>query len=224
MNYVGVALALLSACSYIFIKSDVTTKRNETVKDDSIDEGQPNASDRLTLDKKTPNDDLKDDGFFSNLNPKLKRALGTAMGILAGLFYGFQFTPLTYVMNNYDNVSHNGLDYLFSMYTGIFVASTAYFIIYCLIKRNRPDVNPRIIFPGLISGMMWGVANCCVIIANSSVSQAVAFPISSSGPPIVSALYGVFLYKEIKGKKNYIILIVGFIVALTGLILCGLSK
>jgi glucose uptake protein GlcU len=71
---------------------------------------------------------------------------------------------------------------------------------------------------------MWGIANLSVIIANSSVSQAVSFPISGSGPPVISSLWGIFLYKEIKGRKNFIILAFAFTIAITGSILCGLSK
>ena len=51
-------------------------------------------------------------------------------------------------------------DYAFSHFTGIFVASTLYFIIYCAIKCNKPQIYPKIILPGLISGIMWGVAMC----------------------------------------------------------------
>ena len=52
---------------------------------------------------------------------------------------------------------------------------------------------------------MWGIANLSVIIANSSVSQAVSFPISGSGPPVISSLWGIFLYKEIKIRVEFLI-------------------
>ena len=147
-----------------------------------------------------------------------------SLAIISGLFYGFQFTPYSYVISNYKNVSSDGLDYVFSMYCGIFIAALFYFLIYCLLRKNQPIVNPKVILPGLISGIMWGIANSSVIIANTSVSQAVSFPISSSGPPVISSLWGIFLYKEIKGRKNFMILAFGFSLAITGSILCGLSK
>jgi glucose uptake protein GlcU len=71
---------------------------------------------------------------------------------------------------------------------------------------------------------MWGVANCSFFIANNALSQAIAFPIVASGPPVIASLYGIFLYKEITGKRNFIILSCGFTFAIVGSLLCGLSK
>lgn len=50
------------------------------------------------------------------------------------------------------------IDYLFGHFCGILVASTLYFAIYCVVKKNRPKVYPKVILPGLISGVMWGIA------------------------------------------------------------------
>ncbi len=70
---------------------------------------------------------------------------------------------------------------------------------------------------------MWGLANVCYFLANNVLPQSVAFPISNSGPPIIANLWGVFLYKEITGRRNYFFLLCGFTVALTGAVLTGLS-
>lgn len=40
------------------------------------------------------------------------------------------------------------LDYLFAQCSGIFVASTVYFAIYCAAMKNRPRVYSRVILPG----------------------------------------------------------------------------
>jgi glucose uptake protein GlcU len=45
-----------------------------------------------------------------------------------------------------------------------------------------------------------------------------------TGPPMVATLYGILLFKEIKGKRNLIILGVGFLFTIVGSVLCGLSK
>ena len=50
------------------------------------------------------------------------------------------------------------LDYVFGHSTGILVSGTTWFIIYCILKKNRPQVYPKIILPGLISGIMAGLA------------------------------------------------------------------
>lgn len=70
---------------------------------------------------------------------------------------------------------------------------------------------------------MWGLANVCYFEANNVLDQAITFPIGNSGPPIVANLFGIFLYKEIKGAKNFAFLLTGFAVALSGAIMTGLS-
>ena len=45
--------------------------------------------------------------------------------------------------------SMKGLDYVLSHYTGIFLSGTFYFLIYCIFKKNKPDVYPEVILPGV---------------------------------------------------------------------------
>ncbi len=115
------------------------------------------------------------------------------------------------------------MDYLFSYYTGIFITSLFYFSIYCIYKKNKPILYPQIILPGLVSGWMWGVANIFYFLSLNAITQSVSFPISNSGPPIFSNIWGIFLYKEIRGVKNFAFLLGGFAFAIAGSILCGLS-
>jgi glucose uptake protein GlcU len=71
---------------------------------------------------------------------------------------------------------------------------------------------------------MWGIGNSSFFLANNALTQAITFPIVSSGPSAISALWGVVLYKEIKGTRNFILLGFGFGLALAGSIMCGISK
>jgi len=70
---------------------------------------------------------------------------------------------------------------------------------------------------------MWGLANICYFLANNVLPQSIAFPIAASGPPIIGNLWGVFLYREITGRRNYAFLMIGFSVALLGAVFTGLS-
>ncbi len=74
-----------------------------------------------------------------------------------------------------------------------------------------------------VSGVMWGLASLCLFFSVNALNQAISFPISCSGPPIVASLWGVLLYREIKGLKNLIFLLVGFVISITGAVLTGLS-
>jgi hypothetical protein len=52
-----------------------------------------------------------------------------------------------------------GLEYVFSQFCGTLLASTVYFLIYCIYKRNKPDLYPEAVGPGFLSGILWAVAD-----------------------------------------------------------------
>ncbi|XP_078533118.1 transmembrane protein 144 isoform X2 [Lissotriton helveticus] len=77
---------------------------------------------------------------------------------------------------------------------------------------------------GFVSGLLWGIANCCWFMANHYLSAVVSFPIITAGPGMIAAMWGVFVFKEIKGLKNYIILAVAFCIILAGSLSTAFSK
>jgi len=113
------------------------------------------------------------DTMLQNLNQNVKRIVGTLMACFAGVLYAFTFTPALYVQSKYANASQDALDYVFSLYTGIFFSSILYFTLYCVAKKNRPQVYAKIILPGLVSGWMWGIANSCFFLANNALTQVI---------------------------------------------------
>lgn len=173
--------------------------------------------------------------------------------IVAGLLFGNTFTPPEVLRKNHHGPAQS-LDYVFSHYTGIFATSTVWFILYCAYMRGSPRINPRLTLPGLLSGVMWGIAQACWFIANDALSVTVAFPIITSGPGIVSAMWGgaraevrrdawadparmqltslacrcvrgaVFVFGEIRGARNYAVLGAAIFFALIGCVLIGMSS
>lgn len=165
--------------------------------------------------------------FIDKLSPTSKRIVGVVLSVLSGLFYGQMFTPAIYVQNRQDKYpgsSQEALDYVFATFTGILTTSTVYFLIYAAYSRNRPKVYPRAILPGFISGLMWGIATSSWFVANKVLSEAVAFPIVTTGPGVVASILGVLVFREIQGRKNIMVLLLGMTVTITGSVLAGLSK
>jgi hypothetical protein len=156
MNYVGVVLAALSGVFYVLVRPKVGT----------VDDQSP------TTENKTIGDLI-----LRRLSPTVRFAFGIILSIFAGVLYGLSYAPYTYLVDNYDNASTNGLDYVLSFYSGILISSIVYYIIYSMLTKNNPYVNIKAILPSFLSGCMWGIANSCFLIANSSLSQAITFPI-----------------------------------------------
>lgn len=71
---------------------------------------------------------------------------------------------------------------------------------------------------------MWAIADTAWFVANDSLSLVVAFPIITTGPGVIGTLWGILLYGEIRGKKNFILFAIGFAITLVASILIALSK
>jgi len=185
LSIIGTVLALISAVVFSMIKTDgVTTE--------------------VSLKDADSNMEVEED-MFSALSPLKKKLLGVLLCAIAGAFYGLNFNPPTHIMNTCtDNCSQNGLDYVFSHFTGLYLTSTLYFLVYCLATRNHPMFYPQATFPGFISGLMWATAQICWFIANSSLKMVLTYPIISILPSVVSFFWGVVVFKEFSGRRNYI--------------------
>lgn len=94
------------------------------------------------------------------------------------------------------------LDYVFAHFSGIFLASNLYFIIYIIIMKNQPKIYPQVILPGIVSGILWAIATASWFIANRALSEPVAFPIIATGPGAIASLFwGVLIFHEIKVRN-----------------------
>jgi hypothetical protein len=141
---------------------------------------------------------------------------GYAMAVLAGSLFGINFNPPRIVQDTVPGASQEGLDYVFSHFTGIFLASSFYFLVYCanqMYNNQTPDINASLAFPAWISGAMWAVAQTSWFVALDSLPVSVCFPIINIGPGLVGSLWGVFVYGEISGKRNYLLLLAVFVCA-----------
>ncbi|XP_052768731.1 transmembrane protein 144-like isoform X2 [Mya arenaria] len=170
-----------------------------------------------------------DRSFIDKLSPGSKRIFGIILSLVSGIFYGQMFTPSIYIQDNYKTAdghkaSQEALDYVFATFSGILATGTVYFLIYAAIQKNHPKIYPRAILPGFISGTMWAVATSGWFVANKVLSEAVAFPIITTGPGVIASILGVLVFKEIKGRRNILILMFGMSVTITGSVLAGLSK
>lgn len=223
LNYAGVVLAVFSGLIFLFIRtSSEPVGSGNTVND----ERQPILSSAIII---TSNDDVPIETSSPTPASSLsKRTIGCLLAIFAGALFGLVFVPNTYIQDHpsgiYQNATRNGLDYVFSMYSGIFSSSILYFIVYLAYEKNRPYINVQSILPGLVSGMMWGIAQAAFLVSNSILNQTISFPLISIGPSTVAVLWSIFYFKDIQGRRNYLIIIVGTLVRIAAAILIILSK
>ena len=67
------------------------------------------------------------------------------------------------------------------------------------------------ICPALASGAIWAVAQIGWFIANTNLGLTMSFPLVCLGPSIVANVWGVLLFREIQGRRNFMFLGSGFV-------------
>ncbi|KAJ1417032.1 CEO family-domain-containing protein [Ochromonadaceae sp. CCMP2298] len=152
---------------------------------------------------------MKSRSIGDDWSEERKRAVGMGCAIVAGIFFGCSFDPAQYIIDNRYDGNDNSLNYVFSQFVGIIGASWGYTMIYCIYQYcigKQPYINGDAILPATLSGLIRGVALIAWFIANGELGFPVTFPIVTTGPGLVGALWGIFLFKEIKGWRDLTIL------------------
>jgi glucose uptake protein GlcU len=134
---------------------------------------------------------------------------GIILALIAAVFFGSGFVPLKLT-------GMSGGEYFFQMSTGIMMTSTLIFVL----KINIPkDLQ---ITKGLLTGILWSIANLFGIYATLSLGLSRGGPITQIAA-LIGALWGLFYFKEFKEKKQIIQIIISSLIVVTGAILLGLS-
>ena len=134
----------------MFVKSD-TSKKSEN--NDDLIVGEVDTSATLNSDTEQLIDTSSNGDFIDKFSLKSKRIIGILMAIFSGIMYGGSFSPVVYAGQQDNNNFY--IDYLFSFYTGVMFTSVVYFVIYCVIKKNKPVLYTNLILPAFVSGWMW---------------------------------------------------------------------
>lgn len=207
LNYSGVACVLIALAMYTLIKPNMNA---EEPSDDRL----LNMT-SCSLDGASP--------AAPTVDARSKRMIGTLLAIISGALYGSNFTPPFY-MKDHKQGPAQMLDYVFSHFSGIYFTSTVWFIVYCFVMKSSPRLYPRVVLPGLLSGLGWAIAQTCWFVANDSLGLSICFPIVTSGPGAVGAAWGVFVFGEITGKRNYAVLASAILLTIIGCVMVGISK
>merc|ERR1712113_79206 len=112
--------------------------------------------------------------------------------------------------------------YVFSHFTGILVFTCVSFTVSKLTLKQC-YVGTDVILPGLIAGVLWGIAQVCWFNANSALSFVVAFPIIVGVPGAIAACLGIILFGENRDPRSLKILGLIIVVQAASLICIAIS-
>lgn len=156
-----------------------------------------------------------------------RRQLGVLGAAINGGWGGLNLIP----MHIASKQGFKGASYLISYATGSMIVNVVMWVVYFLYtlyqKRGSvPDAMaafPKFHFkilwlPGLLSGCLYSVANLAAILSVTYLGQGVGMSMCQ-GQLLVSGLWGIFYYGEIKGRTVIIKWFLSAIVAVAGILL-----
>ncbi|EGC29401.1 hypothetical protein DICPUDRAFT_90514 [Dictyostelium purpureum] len=227
MNYLGLAGIILSVIFFFFIKPNLEEEKKADTKgnyhgsyDDFSNISDEEINSPLIVNTQTQIKNYEV-SIYDRIPNRLKTVSGVVFALVIGILLGVNMIPMQLWKQR--NPDANPLDYTFSQFSGIFLANTFVFILYTIIKRP-PQIYPQTILPSFCSGVVLGVANIGLMISTENLGYTVGYPISCSGPMIVSSLWSIFYFREITGLRNFIILFVSFSILIGGIVLMALSS
>lgn len=229
LNYLGVVVAVVALLLYMNVGTEDSDEPSASSGPSGSSSGAGGDLSAglledgvVTPSKAAVNSPKEDSGAGTG-----KRILGMGLAALAGCCMGFNFDPVEVLKADGGNHSPNSVDYTYSHFSGIFLSSSVYLILYCANKfriGETPYVTPDIVIPAILAGLGWAIAEIAWFIGNDNLSLAVSFPIITSGPGIVGAIWGVFLFQEVKGRTNLLRLVAACCTSVVAVVMIALSK
>ncbi|EKE36889.1 hypothetical protein ENUP19_0010G0011 [Entamoeba nuttalli] len=161
--------------------------------------------------------------FYNSLPFVPKKILGICCTVIVGVSYGAFFLPPKYLQDN-SLGSPNGIDYVLPFFLGLFLTATAFFGAYTFAFRNNPFVYPQTIVPALLSGIITGIGTVTWFIAANNIPYSASFPIITSGPILLSSVWGIVVFGEIRGWKNFLLFGCGTVTLIAGIVCIVVSS
>lgn len=248
MNYAGVLLAVVSLFVFSFAKDTPQTENVESDPTKDLENGQgkdctstpisadtdyPSAPHTETSasslqecsSKRSPDSAAASDSMVPHreMTATLRFVIGFGMAMVAGLLFGYTFTPAINLSQMAGN-SQDQIDYVWSSFAGIVLAGNIIFVMYVLVRGEKSYTPRSVIMPGIASGTIWAVGQVAWFKANQELSLSIAFPIISSLPGIVALTLGVACFGELRTRRARMFAGAGVMVRLPGIILISLSN
>jgi len=161
---------------------------------------------------------LKDEEESKKANSSTaKKIIGLICALVLGIFNGSMMVPLHFTPDN-----AKGINYIVSFGIGVLIVTPVCFVLYFVLRCKKPEFHLRVaLIPGLITGLIWNVGNFCSIYATLYLGLTIGYPLTQLAL-VVSGLWGLLVFKELRGAIVILVWISSLIVLLSGAALLSL--
>ncbi|MFH4977776.1 hypothetical protein AB6A40_004485 [Gnathostoma spinigerum] len=220
LNIVGVFLNVVSGIMFAFVEhesqEEVISPEDEHIRTENMQRSR-----KVVRQTETGSGSTTPTNSFKFTRRKI---FFIALTVFLGTLHGLMMTPVVYVMDNDPDASHNVLDFVSAYFSTVFMASTMYFLSYCIYKRNKPYIKPELVLPSVAYGVLFCVGMTLFFVSNDLLSQVISFPITVRLPSTIGIVADMVLFRVIKGKKNILYTISAVLVGIVAVVFIAISN
>lgn len=237
-------LGVLILIAGIALLAYVSSKSSSSSAPPSRDDTSPTNRliDALDSDDDAPDSDVETLSPVAPSSPSLyappspapppNKLAGAGCVLVTGIFAGTIFIPLRLAPERYRDDLHGAVKFSLSQGLGTLPVALVWvpFLFYAFYLASGSKAGFRAWLPphhchtcagpGMLSGFLWNLGNLGATLAELPPLQAVGYPITQSAL-LVGCAWGVFYFKEIKGRENIQLFWFGALVTMIGLVVTG---
>lgn len=163
---------------------------------------------------------------------------GVVLAVIAGVLMSTFYALVARAMDN-DNFE-NPAQGLATPYTAFFLFAVGIFVsnfVFNTIVMKKPFEGKPVGYDtyfkgklsthmvGVLGGFVWGLGTVLSYIASGKIGASISYALGQ-GAPMIAALWGVFIWKEFKGSKNVVnvLLTLMFVLFIVGLGMIAVAK
>lgn len=156
---------------------------------------------------------------FFETGPTQDKIIGLILIFSAGIVNGSSLVPLKFAP-----AEAQGIQYMISFGIGVLIITPVLNLVYFgVIKREKPDLKiSSWVVPTFasISGVMWNIGNFSSVFATLYLGFTIGFPLTQMNL-VVQALFGIVLFREVRGKFELASYCFGVALILAGAFMLG---
>jgi len=181
MNWLSMVFVVLSMVVFFFIKPTLDKRKEYVPLNDEKASSKGRIQDLEGEKTKGHQEEEEEANFVDKIPIQFRSIIGACLAIGSGVLYGVNMVPMMlWAQHQTDmHLTPGPLDFVFSHFTGIYLYSTVVFIIYCIYNcaiGRPPKVYAEAVLPSMISGAMWGIAQCGLMSATQILGYTVFSP------------------------------------------------